>query len=524
MGGTLKWGPLWMAMVSIPAFFSVWHSAWGLSAAAYIQASRLTDRQTPMLMKPVVLNVVFILGLVAGPSALISTTVVATTKFNRGYEAFRRLHPLLLAASVALDGHKAAPSAVSRTIPEADDLLNVMFKNLFLFENPFYVCASFSTVGAIVTLIAAVAQARHIHAQLVRLRAAKRAGKRDVEANAQAGGDQSSLVRTFVSVILVSFALAGSAITYTVVCMIGDLVVNATPIFQISKAGTLHMYLYLSGYTTINTVHEGHLWSILSTRVARRCPLAELSIEILDEITLHLPRDALSALALTSKRFYQHFHLRAVAGQLETCALSDRGGFGGQLWLFSDATESSEFGWTPFVLSIEKDCISIGPDGKQKLALQLIGPEFTRFDKAAPTDSYLFVCQTSRSVHVSDAYFETDQIGADVEAGMAVTKDWDEDVAGHLIRATPRLLQQRFKCPECNGQGFVDVGNKEILARWPRLKENWLPDVELPCPRCTESYDEVVDILGECFEAAFEEFQMHQQEMMECMDGGDFDF
>lgn len=47
--------------------------------------------------------------------------------------------------------------------------------------------------------------------------------------------------------------------------------------------------------------------------------------------------------------------------------------------------------------------------------------------------------------------------------------DWDEDLAGRLVRATPELLRKRFKCPECRGAKEVTVGRPGITKRWVTL-------------------------------------------------------
>lgn len=65
-------------------------------------------------------------------------------------------------------------------------------------------------------------------------------------------------------------------------------------------------------------------------------------------------------------------------------------------------------------------------------------------------------------------YFESDQLEKDVERGRAITMDWDE-LAGNLVRATPSVLNARFKCPECLGTGYIESGMREIALRFVHL-------------------------------------------------------
>lgn len=147
---------------SSSASFSDAHSirAWGLSAGAYL-LDLGSDRITPVVASPLVLNVVFLIGVLAGPTALFSTTLIASHRWNRGFQAYERLRALLQAASSTylLGGSvDTIPAADTNSSPSEWLLYHMltdtdslrMFDNLWGFENPFFVCATFGGVVAIV--------------------------------------------------------------------------------------------------------------------------------------------------------------------------------------------------------------------------------------------------------------------------------------------------------------------------------------------------------------------------------------
>ncbi|KAM0747383.1 hypothetical protein T439DRAFT_366953 [Meredithblackwellia eburnea MCA 4105] len=251
----LSWAPIWMGMIFVPAFWAIWHGSWGLSVGAYLQHSRLQEKELKYIFHPAILNIVFVVGFMAGPASLLTTTILVTLKWNEGFGAFWTLHEQLLAAGEREQFFKITLGEFVSKVPQAQQLLDIMFDKLYNFENPFYVCAALSAVGAMITVIAAIAQGRYIRGQLSLMSSLAESKKRsDSECVDSIPTQRIQLRRTFISVLLVSFALAASAFAYTIVCLLGDLWIKPTPIFNISNAGSLHMYLYQFGFATLDLV------------------------------------------------------------------------------------------------------------------------------------------------------------------------------------------------------------------------------------------------------------------------------
>ena len=194
----------------------------------------------------------------------------------------------------------------------------------------------------------------------------------------------------------------------------------------------------------------------------RACPVVDLPLELLERITAHLDYDDLYSLASTSKLFRKTYRLRAVLAKLERYALCfDNTLWQGELFCLSDAAPG-HFGWSPFLLILNDDPLQI--DGhEQALDVSAVAPSFERFRRTSPTENYLYIQQTRYEVWIRDEYFEDGQFGDDLDREKYL--EWDEDLAGRLVRATPKLLETRFKCPECKGAGNIVVGTPEIAKR-----------------------------------------------------------
>ncbi|KAL8281334.1 hypothetical protein RQP46_006368 [Phenoliferia psychrophenolica] len=187
----------------------------------------------------------------------------------------------------------------------------------------------------------------------------------------------------------------------------------------------------------------------------------------MENIVSHLSYDDLYSLASTSKLFRETYRLRAVLMKLERyamCAVDDNAEeeWDDELFCLSDA-QPGEFGWTPFFMFITKDSLH-ADDGEQVLDVMGIPPAFERFDRDGPTDAYLFIEQTKSKVGLKSSYFkDRDRCRTDLENGEYL--DWDSDLAGRLVRATPKLLKSRFECPECHGTGKMEVGTADVGKR-----------------------------------------------------------
>jgi hypothetical protein len=102
-----------------------------------------------------------------------------------------------------------------------------MTASLFGFTNSYWLCASFAAVGAFVTIVAAAVQARYILAQIRRLKelsTSTESGGKSI-GDSVGGVDSSQLRRMLRTVIWISVALSASAISYTVICVLGEFLV-----------------------------------------------------------------------------------------------------------------------------------------------------------------------------------------------------------------------------------------------------------------------------------------------------------
>ncbi|KAL8281270.1 hypothetical protein RQP46_006304 [Phenoliferia psychrophenolica] len=198
------------------------------------------------------------------------------------------------------------------------------------------------------------------------------------------------------------------------------------------------------------------------------CPIVDLPLELMEKVVSHLSYEELYTLASTSKPFQNTYRLRAVLMKLERYAMCDYvndstdGGWERELFCLSDA-QPGEFGWEPFFMMISEDSLHI-EDGKQVLDVTGISPAFERFDLEGPTNSYLFIKQIKSRVWLKSQYFEkAHHFQTDLDESESI--DWDSELAGRLVRATPKLLKSRFKCPECHGTGYMAIGTTEVGKR-----------------------------------------------------------
>lgn len=95
------------------------------------------------------------------------------------------------------------------------------------------------------------------------------------------------------------------------------------------------------------------------------------------------------------------------------------------------------------------------------IRLCAVTPEFERYEKDEPTSDYLYVQQTLCETWMRDEYLEDGEFEVDAE-NRSDWVDWDDDLRGRLVRATPELLKERFTCPECDGTESVLVGTKRL--------------------------------------------------------------
>ncbi|KAL8283532.1 hypothetical protein RQP46_005635 [Phenoliferia psychrophenolica] len=181
----------------------------------------------------------------------------------------------------------------------------------------------------------------------------------------------------------------------------------------------------------------------------------------MEAIISHLKYDDLYSLASTSKLFRKTYRLRAILMHLEDFAICDADNWNGELFCLSDA-EPGSFGWSPFLLMLSGETLEVD-DAGQYLHVQVMSPAFERFDEDEPTDAYLFIQQTDAEVWFKEGYFDG-QFEKDLSDSEWL--DWDSDLAGRLIRATPKLLQSRFKCPECKGSRLVKLGSGGVMRRY----------------------------------------------------------
>ena len=81
-------------------------------------------------------------------------------------------------------------------------------------------------------------------------------------------------------------------------------------------------------------------------------------------------------------------------------------------------------------------------------------PEVERYEQEELASSYLFVTHTNGYEFLDD-----------MREGRSEWIDWDGDVRGRLVKATPENLRKRFTCPECKGCEEVCVGTKAVARR-----------------------------------------------------------
>ncbi|KAL8283536.1 hypothetical protein RQP46_005639 [Phenoliferia psychrophenolica] len=193
------------------------------------------------------------------------------------------------------------------------------------------------------------------------------------------------------------------------------------------------------------------------------CPIVDLPLELMEAIISNLDCDDLYSLASTSKLFHTTYHLRAVLMKLEQYSLSD-GAWDGELFCLSDA-KSGEFGWSLFLMMLSDEPLEVD-DAVQYLTVEAVSPTFERFRRSKPTSAYLFIQQTDSEVRLRAKYFDVH-----FSKDLIDTKylDWDADLAGRLVRATPGLLEERFECPECEGTGEIILGTKNLRKRYVNL-------------------------------------------------------
>ncbi|KAL8281286.1 hypothetical protein RQP46_006320 [Phenoliferia psychrophenolica] len=228
----------------------------------------------------------------------------------------------------------------------------------------------------------------------------------------------------------------------------------------------------------------------------------------MENIVSHLSYEDLYSLASTAKLFQTTYRLRAVFMKLERYAMffgdcEPEEQWDDELFCLSDA-QPGEFGWAPFFMIIVEESLH-AKDGKQVLDIVGVSPAFDRFDRDGPTDAYLFIEQTKSSVGLKTPYFD-DHDRFLTELDKSENLDWDSDLAGRLVRATPKLLKSRFECPECQGSGRMTVGTADVGKRWPRFRT--LYQYKMPCPRCEVTYEHAVNYkwgMDEAMEEAYYE-------------------
>ncbi|KAL8291759.1 hypothetical protein RQP46_002017 [Phenoliferia psychrophenolica] len=208
------------------------------------------------------------------------------------------------------------------------------------------------------------------------------------------------------------------------------------------------------------------------------CPIVDLPLELLEPIVSHLDFQDLYSLASTSKLFQSIYRLRAILMKLRRYSSCDSRVTGtdsqweGELFCLSSA-EPGQVGWTPFFMM---DPMPSGFDGvgiKQSITVEVVSPEFERFDPEDPTESYLFVQHTESLVWIREEYWNNGEL--DKDASRRQDLNWDNDLAGRLVYASSKMLDKRFKCPECKGSrevefGTIDVDKRYAQSRFPSAK------------------------------------------------------
>ncbi len=154
-GGSIQSQPIWIALVWIAIFAGVWHTAWGTTVAALLQASRLTsaDGQTSVMgthvwIPPFLVNAYFIIVLLVAVGVMAGTSGGETTTWNRGAGAWSVLHASLQEGLQANAGAAGDASSVLARVPQADRWLGTMGRAFWRFQMPWIVCLTFSVSRA----------------------------------------------------------------------------------------------------------------------------------------------------------------------------------------------------------------------------------------------------------------------------------------------------------------------------------------------------------------------------------------
>lgn len=176
------------------------------------------------------------------------------------------------------------------------------------------------------------------------------------------------------------------------------------------------------------------------------CSLLDLPIELLSDIVKRLRRKELRLLSQTCKAFYEAYRHQVVMKYAAEDCLAIR------LWCLSDA-EEGEFGWSPFVIDLvhQKYEHKASRGAPAELIVATFTPEFERFEEDELTSDYMHVELTNGYVEMEGEYWGTQAYLNDVGGATVRYLDWDRDIRGRLVRATPELLYSRFTCPECEG-------------------------------------------------------------------------
>lgn len=223
---------------------------------------------------PFLLNWFFILALVTAPPAMFATTYVKTLGWNKGIDAFTALDAALnQQANYFTDPGDAATDIMA--IPNSELLLQQMAEGLYRFMPPYYVCAVYTIISALVMLLACIVQSQILSKQLHDMSSlesssktassSQSSGNRTLSLGGRASGETTSLLR---KVIVVSVTLCAAMFAYFSVCLVANLVVpgQATPIFQISSSRKIHAYLIVFAFSFFDAAATGAiLWQTFST-------------------------------------------------------------------------------------------------------------------------------------------------------------------------------------------------------------------------------------------------------------------
>lgn len=165
-------------------------------------------------------------------------------------------------------------------------------------------------------------------------------------------------------------------------------------------------------------------------------------------------------LAVASRTLYARYRL------LGAFTIAKRFEERDDLW-FLEGAKKGEAGWKPFtIMHVGVETV----DGEEDMLFSVLEHD-PAANERRPTHDYFYILahlsmdEPATMHHKFEERCKEDEVFADEVKKGERTLSWDKEVKGRLIRAFPKVLWKRFRCPDCVGRREVKYGTKKMEER-----------------------------------------------------------